>query len=349
MSDGDARARTPSIRDVAASAGVSYQTVSRVLNEHPSIRPETKQRVLDAMSALDYRPNLAARALVTSRSRTLGVVLGERAEYGPSLSLSALEDAARANGYWVNAVHVSDTRQETIRDAVEHLRLQSVEGIVVHAPQVRVFDTIESMSFDVPIIGLHTADRGVVELAHDQVEAARIATEHLISLGHSDIVHLAGPQDWIEAESRMQGYLQAIADAELPTLPPLLGDWSADLGYRAGLELSRRLDFTAVFCANDAMAIGLMHGFREAGIDVPRRVSVVGFDDVPVAAHTWPPLTTVHQNFAGLGTRAVRAMLALIEGSPAAASGEPVIDVRPELVVRGSTGPALTRGAQLAR
>jgi DNA-binding LacI/PurR family transcriptional regulator len=108
-----------------------------------------------------------------------------------------------------------------------------------------------------------------------------LATEHLISLGHVEILHVAGPQDWIEAESRMQGYLRALSDADLPTRPPILGDWTADFGYRAAVELSRRLDFTAVFAANDAMALGMIHGFRDLGIDVPRQVSVVGFDDIP--------------------------------------------------------------------
>jgi len=340
------RLRTPSIRDVARVADVSYQTVSRVLNQHPSIRPETRQRVLDAMSQLRYRPNQAARALVTSRSRTIGVVLGDRAEYGPSASIAALEDAARDHGYWVNTVHVGDTRAETIRAAVDHLRSQAVEGIIVHAPQVHVFEAFADLDLDVPYLGLHSATRGVVELAEDQVEAARIATEHLIGLGHVDIVHLAGPQDWIEAESRMQGYLRALSDADLMPHRPILGDWSADFGYRAGVELSRLIDFTAVFAANDAMAIGLMHGFRETGIDVPRRVSVVGFDDVPVAAHTWPPLTTVHQDFAGLGERAVRELMRLIEAEDAAGpeAGPVPAAAAPVLVVRESSAPALGRG-----
>ncbi|WP_454119288.1 LacI family DNA-binding transcriptional regulator [Microbacterium lacticum] len=204
---GEERTRTASIRDVARAADVSYQTVSRVLNGHPSIRPATKQRVLDAMAELRYRPNQAARALVTSRSRTLGVVLGSRGEYGPTSSLAALEDAARERGYWVNSAYLSDTRPETIRAAVEHLRRQSVEGIIVHAPQVRVFDMLAELDVDVAYVGLHSAERGIAEIADDQVHGARMVTEHLISLGHVEILHVAGPQDWIEAESRMRGVL----------------------------------------------------------------------------------------------------------------------------------------------
>ncbi len=344
VSTGEERVRTASIRDVARIADVSYQTVSRVLNGHPSIRPATKQRVLDAMEELRYRPNQAARALVTSRSHTLGVILGSRGDYGPTSSLAALEDSARARGYWVNSAYLSDTRPETIRAAVEHLRRQSVEGIIVHAPQVRVFDILAELDVGVPYLGLHTAERGIAELADDQVRGSRLATEHIISLGHVEIVHVAGPQDWIEAESRMRGYLHALSDAELPTRPPILGDWSADFGYRAARELAHRLDFTAVFAANDAMALGLMHGFREMGVDLPGRVSVVGFDDIPLARHGWPPLTTVHQHFAGLGERAVDALLRAIGSSSdlddGAAARADSHDVEPQLVVRESTAPA---------
>lgn len=343
VSAGEERTRTASIRDVAKAADVSYQTVSRVLNGHPSIRPATKQRVLDAMAELRYRPNQAARALVTSRSHTLGVILGSRGEYGPTSSLAALEDSARERGYWVNSAYLRDTSPDTIRAAVEHLRRQSVEGIVVHAPQVRVFDVLAELDVDIPYLGLHSAERGIAELADDQVRGARLATEHLIDLGHEEIVHLAGPQDWIEAESRMRGYLHALSDADLPTRPPILGDWTSDFGYRAALELSRRLDFTAVFAGNDAMALGLMHGFRAAGVDVPRRVSVVGFDDIPLAAHGWPPLTTVHQQFAGLGERAVTALLRAISADEVGTEAPSAHSIEPTLIIRESTAPPLER------
>ena len=238
---------------------------------------------------------------------------------------------------------VGGLRPETITAAVEHLRRQAVEGIIVHAPQVRVFDVLAELDVGIPHLGLHTAERGIAEIADDQLRGARLATEHLISLGHSEIVHLAGPQDWIEAESRMQGYLHALSDADLPTRPPILGDWTADFGYRAAIELSHRLDFTAVFAASDAMALGLMHGFRDAGVDVPGHVSIVGFDDIPLAAHGWPPLTTVHQHFAGLGERAVAALLRAIDASDpartedAVAAGPAQPSVEPALVVRRST------------
>jgi DNA-binding LacI/PurR family transcriptional regulator len=198
---------------------------------------------------------------------------------------------------------------------VRQLAREQVDGIVVLAPQVRVFHVLRGMSVDLPFVTLQTASGSDgVSLSADQVAGARAATEHLISLGHSDILHLAGPQDWIEAESRMRGYLDALRDADLSTFPPIRGDWTADFGYFAGQELARRRDFTAVFAANDLMAIGLMHGFRDAGLRVPHDVSVMGFDDIPVAAHVAPTLSTVHQDFPELGRRAVRILLAQIRG-----------------------------------
>lgn len=328
------RARAPSIRDVARLASVSHQTVSRVLNDHPSIRPETRKRVEDAIAVLDYKPNLAARALVTSRSRTIGVLSATIGEFGPTSSIASIEDAARAEGYSVTTLNLPGTTPEAIGDAIRQLGREQVSGIVALAPQVRVFNVLRGMAIGVPLVSLQTASGSDgFTLSADQVAGARAVTEHLVDLGHTDILHLAGPQDWIEAESRMRGYLDALREADLPTFPPIRGDWTADFGHFAGMELARRRDFTAVFAANDLMAIGLMHGFRDAGVDVPRQVSVVGFDDIPVAAHVWPPLTTVHQDFPVLGARAVQMLLAQIRGEEIPAFGP----VAPQLRVRSSS------------
>ena len=334
MDQASERSRMPSIRDVARLAEVSHQTVSRVLNDHPSIRPETKQRVLDAISELDYRPNLAARALVTRSSNTLGVLSASIGEFGPASSIAAIEEAARTQGYSVSTVNLPATTPEAIETAVRQLLREQVAGIVVLAPQLRVFHALQGMRIDVPYVSLQTASGATEQrLAADQVEGARLATAHLIELGHRDIVHLAGPQDWIEAESRMRGYLDALLDADLPTIAPIRGDWTADFGHFAGRELARRGGFTAVFAANDLMAIGLMHGFRDAGLDVPRDISVVGFDDIPVAPHVWPPLTTVHQDFRELGRRAVELLLAGIRGEALPSLGL----LEPQLVARASS------------
>jgi DNA-binding LacI/PurR family transcriptional regulator len=150
------------------------------------------------------------------------------------------------------------------------------------------------------------------------------------------IIHLAGPQDWIEAEARMRGFLEEVDRAELSTNPPVLGDWTADFGFRAGRELLRTREFSAVFAANDEMALGLLHAFRDAGLDIPRDVSVVGFDDIPDAQHWWPPLTTVRQDYSEIGRRAVEVLLGEVSGNAVAER----VQLQPKLVVRGSTGPA---------
>jgi len=332
------RGRAPSIRDVARLAGVSHQTVSRVLNHHPSIRPETKQRVLDVMAELQYKPNRAARALVTSRSHTIGILSASSTWYGPASSIAAIEEAARAAGYWVSTANIESSDARSIADGLAHLAAQGIEGLVVIAPQVRVFDTLAQLSIDVPYVTLQSTGRDHGHaLSVDQIAGARMATRHLIDLGHRSIYHLAGPQDWIEAEARMLGFLDEMSARDVPTTAPILGDWTADFGYYAGRELLTVRDFTAIFSSNDQIALGLMHAIRDAGLEIPRDVSIVGFDDIPEAAHFWPPLTTVRQDFAELGRRCVALLLGDLD--PAAPDYRGTIT--PELVVRGTTGAPL--------
>ncbi|RUR01494.1 LacI family DNA-binding transcriptional regulator [Labedella endophytica] len=334
------RGRAPNIRDVAAIAGVSYQTVSRVLNGSEKIRPETKQRVLEAIEESGFRPNQAARALVTSRSRTIGVLSTHQyAHYGPQTMVHAMEVAADLAGYRLALVTTGST-PETIAAALERLVSQAVEALIVVAPKVSVFEAIEDSSLDLPLVTLdssiHNKRPGRAHsFAVDQYEGARMATRHLIELGHRSIIHVAGPQDWIEADERMQGFLFELGEKDLPVRAPILGELSADFGYRAGVELVRRRDFSAVFAANDQMALGLLHAFRDEGLSVPHDVSVVGFDDIPDAAHYLPPLTTVRQDFAAVGRRSVELVIGeLDQGRPGS-----VEFIRPTLMVRESTAP----------
>ncbi len=328
------RTRAPNIRDVARVAGVSYQTVSRVLNDSPNIRPETLARVRAAIDELGYRPNQAARALVTSRSRTIGVLASQTVHYGPATSIQAIESAAREAGYRLSITNISSSEYASIKSGLDYLMSQSVEALIVIAPQVRVFEAITDLQVGVPYVTLEsTGSDAKHSLWVDQVTGARMATRHLIDLGHEEIMHISGPQDWIEAEARMQGFLRELDDADLRTRAPILGDWTAHFGYYAGLELLRYRDFTAVFCGNDQMALGFIHACRESGLDVPGDISVVGFDDIPEAAHFAPPLTTVRQNFAEIGRRSIELLLGELRGDTDL-SHEPV---RPELIVRHST------------
>jgi DNA-binding LacI/PurR family transcriptional regulator len=330
-----ASGRAPSIRDVARLAGVSHQTVSRVLNGHSSIRPETKQRVLDVMDELHYRPNRAARALVTSRSATLGVLSASSTQYGPASSIRALERAARAEGYFVNTVNVGGYDADEIEAALSYLQGLGIEGLVVVAPQVRVFDLLVERGLELPFVTMQSTGRADDHaLSVDQITGARRATRHLIELGHTRIQHLAGPLEWIEAEARIVGFHAELEAAGLPRVEPLVGDWTPESGYAAGREIARMGDVTAVFSANDQMALGLIHALREAGLDVPGDVSVAGFDDIPEAAHFWPPLTTVRQDFDEFGRRCIALLLAQIRGEHAE---EP--ELVPDLIVRASTAP----------
>ncbi|WP_026059767.1 LacI family DNA-binding transcriptional regulator [Microbacterium yannicii] len=334
MSD-DASVRRPSIRDVARLAGVSHQTVSRVLNDHPSIRPETRERVQQVMADLQYRPNRAARALVTSRSQTIGILAASSSMYGPASSIASIEAAARARGYWVSTANIDSRDPQSIRAGIAHLTAQSVEGLVVIAPQVRVIRAISAQKLDIPYVTLQSTDLDPDHtLTVDQIAGARMATKHLINAGHRSIYHIAGPQDWIEAEARMRGFLEEMSANDVPTTAPILGDWSADFGYYAGRELLQVRDFTAVFCSNDQMALGFMHAVRDEGLDVPRDVSIVGFDDIPEAAHFWPPLTTIRQDFADLGRRCVDLLLGSEQSTE-----RPAGAIAPQLIVRGSTAP----------
>jgi len=330
--------RAASMRDVAALAGVSHQTVSRVINGHPSIRESTRQRVQDAMLQLHYRPNRAARALVTARSRTIGVLSTSAAAlYGPVSSINAIQDAGRAAGYSVAVAQLPDLTGESIAAGLDHLLAQSVEGIVVIAPQEVVIEQLQSARLNVPYVTLQGGPSSLQrELTVDQVAGARAATRHLVSLGHRRIVHLSGPLAWFEAQARVHGYRQELADAGLYPEPAPEGGWTAESGYRLGLEVLRDPDVTAVFASNDQMALGVYHAAYQLGRRLPEDLSVVGFDDIPEAAHFWPPLTTVLQDFTDLGRRSVESLVAEIEGGEELTA----VSLLPDLIVRSSTAVA---------
>ena len=327
--------RAASMRDVAALAGVSHQTVSRVLNGHESIRDATRERVQRAMDELNYRPNRAARALVTARSRTIGVLSTSAAAlYGPVSSINAIQDAGRAAGYYIAVAQLADLTPAGIEAGIDHLLAQAVEGIIVIAPQEVVLEQVAAARIGVPYITLQSGTASIDrELSVDQVAGARAATRHLIDLGHHTIAHLAGPLEWFEAQARRAGYEQELAAAGLPIPVVPHGDWTAEFGYRASLQLLADRNVTAVFTSNDQMALGVYHAAHELGRSIPGDLSVVGFDDIPEAAHYWPPLTTVLQDFTALGRGSVERLVAEIEGG-AEATGT---SIQPDLVVRAST------------
>jgi DNA-binding LacI/PurR family transcriptional regulator len=328
------KGRAPTMADVARLARVSPQTVSRVLNDYAFIKPGTRTRVLEAIATLDYRPNLAARTLATSRSRTIGVVASDYLSFGPATALWGVEEAARQAGYGVSIVSLRETNYRTISDALQRLAGQSVEGIVMIAPQ-DLSAAAAFLSFDnVPVVTLSSVDTGEhTAIMYDSVEGSRIATKHLIDLGHLSIVHIAGPGGFTVSESRVAGWRRALGEAGLVAREPFVGDWSAESGYLVGRQIAEERSITAAYAANDRMAQGLLLALHEAGRRVPDEFSVVGFDDLPEAAYFIPPLTTMRQDFMALGRRCIDAVLARIKGEPPI-EAEPLL---PVLVVRSST------------
>lgn len=327
------------MEDVARVAGVSHQTVSRVLNNHPNVSPKTRERVEQAINELGYRRNIAARSLVTRRSQTIGVLGSEMAEFGPSRTLLGVQQAARDAGYFVSVAGLRDVTPETIKDAVAHFMDQGVDGIVVIVPHPGTFEVLHQITSQVPLVAVGAVgDEELNGAAVDQREGARLAVEHLIELGHSRIGHLSGPTDWIDAAARIEGWQDALAGAGLEPLELIEGDWSAECGYREGLRIAAARSVTALFVANDQMALGVLRAFHESGTRVPEDISVVGFDDQPESAFFIPPLTTVAQDFEELGRRCIDLMLNLMENG----AGGPAGTVTPRLVVRSTT--AAVRG-----
>ena len=337
MSDKAEGGRALSIRDVARLAGVSRQTVSRVLNRQPNIKPSTEAHVRKVIEELAWRPNSAARALASARSRTIGLLVSARSHYGPFSAAGAVDEAARERGYTITSATLDGADDESLAIALDAFVAQGVDGVVMIAPQQRAHEALQRVAIGLPFLTLQWRDGPNDRVAaFDQEAGARAATKHLIDLGHSRIVHLAGPQDWNEAEERMRGFLAEMSDADMPTVAPVLGDWTADTAYEVGLKLLAHREFTAVFASNDQMALGLIHAANDLGLSVPGDLSVVGFDDIPEAKHFTPPLTTVRQDFALLGRRAIDILVADIEGSDA--PPEAVFEI-PELVIRASTAP----------
>ena len=328
---------SPALSDVAAAAGVSHMTVSRVINGNGSVRANTRRRVLEAIDQLGYRPNSLARGLATGRSRRLGVVALDSVLFGPASTLYGIENAAREAGYGVSVASVSAPEHPLIVEAIESLRGQGVEGVVVIAPHVAAGRALEDVPQDDPLVAVADIDQPSLPVAAvDHRDGARRAAEHLFALGHETVWHIAGPHGWLESQAREDGWRTVVTGRGAPEPPVLRGDWSPRSGYEAGQELLRHHDdVEAVFVANDQMALGLLRALSEAGVSVPQDVRIVGFDDIPEAAYFSPPLTTVRQDFIALGRQTFALLLRRIEGE--------VVETRSivpvELIVRETTGP----------
>ncbi|MCW2914293.1 MAG: LacI family transcriptional regulator [Actinomycetia bacterium] len=320
--------------DVARLAGVSHQTVSRVLNSHPNVREQTRLRVRAAIAELGYRPNRAARALVTGRSQLLGVVAQNSTLYGPASLLAAFELAATEAGFAVSVGSVSTLDRRSISEAVERHLDQRVAGIVVIAPVVSANEALEHIPAAVPLVAIDGDPASSSALVTvDQAAGAGDATRFLLDAGHATVWHVSGPAGWFDSAGRIEGWQRTLqsAGAEIPPVVP--ADWSAASGYRAGQMLARMPEVTAIFAANDHLALGILRAMSERGRRVPEDVSIVGFDDVPEAAYFIPPLTTIRPDFGAVARESLALLLGQMESGQPAARRQPIA---PTLVVRDS-------------
>jgi LacI family transcriptional regulator len=328
--------------DVARLAGVSHQTVSRVLNEHPRVRPDTRERVLRAITELGYRRNAMARGLASRRSRVLGVVSFDTILFGPASTLLGIERAARAADYGVSIVTMERVDHASLVGAANILADQGVDGVIIIAPQMAAAAALRSLPGGLPAVAVEAGkDSALPSVAVDQIAGAQLAVRHLLELGHGTVWHVAGPSDWLEARHRIEGWRRTLVEAGARVPPVLGGDWSARSGYAAGQALSGQAGVSAVFAGNDQMALGLLRALQERGIRVPDDISVVGFDDIPEAGFLLPPLTTIRQDFDEVGRRSMALLLDLLEAGHGGAVASPAA-VPPTLVLRQSTAPRNT-------
>ncbi|GAA2695655.1 MULTISPECIES: LacI family DNA-binding transcriptional regulator [Actinosynnema] len=329
--------RDPAMTDVAKLAGVSHQTVSRVLNGHPNVREQTRLRVRAAIAELGYRPNRAARALVTGRSQVIGVVAQNSTLYGPAWLLAAVEQAAAEAGFAVSVGLVKSLDRASISEAIERHRDQRVAGIVVIAPTDSASEALADVPDGVPLVAVDgDPERASALVTVDQEAGALAAVRHLLDHGHQTVWHVSGPPDWYDSEGRVRGWRRALEEAGAEVPPVVAADWSAASGYRAGLMLARMPEVTAIFAANDHLALGILRAMSERGRRVPDDVSLVGFDDVPEAAFFIPPLTTVRPDFDAVARETLGLLLAQVAGTEL---GEPRRTIAPSLVLRDSVAP----------
>ncbi len=328
-------ARGANQADVARRAGVSTQTVSRVISGQPNVRPETAQRVLAAVEELDYRVNHAASSLASGRSRILGLVVVSTNRYSSAALSVGVEKAAAEHGYTVTTAAVADhTSAESVLQAFDRLEQQGAEGIVVGVPIPLESTTMRTRISRMPTIRSEHAGFGEdAPFAVDQHTVSRLAVEHLLELGHETVWHVTGEESWQEAKQRREGWKDVLRARGIDPPPEIPGDWTPESGYRAGRTIAAIPDVTAVYVGSDEMAFGLLRAFHEAGRQVPEDISVVSVDDISLAAYAAPALTTVRQPFQSLGRAAALRVISRIEG-------DLEVDIpptEPTLVVRSST------------
>lgn len=333
----------PTMFDVARRAGVSHQTVSRVLNDLPGVAAATRERVRAAMAELNYAPSPTARAMAGRRSGSIGLIQAGRPDYGPSSAALGFNEAARAAGYAVSQASMRTLDADALTQAVHRLVLQRVEAIVLISGEREGVEVLGGIDAGVPLVVVASeAAPGLHRVSFDQFAGARLATEHLIALGHRRIVHVSGPADSMDAAERRRGFAAALAEHGLEQREPIVGDWLPASGYAAGRRIIDDGWAGAAFVGNDHMALGVLRACAEAGVPVPGALSVIGFDDIPEAAYFTPPLTTMRQDFDSLGRDVMATVVEVLRDEASATDRTSRV---PDLVVRGSAAAVRARSA----
>ena len=330
--------RPATIYDVARVAGVSHATVTRLLKGYAGIRPETRDRVDDAIRELGYRPNLTARSLTTGRSHRIAALTHEITQVGPSKILEGVNMAARDAGYLLDVITLDAHDPAAIRESIDLALQFDLAGVLALASTDEVTNAVNTTTFRVPLYLATGHDKLPTDSTHADNGLLPVL-RHLADLGHRDVMHIAGPPEWVGARNRIREYEAAVTELGLRSRGVIHGDWSARSGYQAIASLPNEMPATAFVAANDQSALGASLALNERGYRVPDDVSVTGVDDTAEAAYFSPPLTTLRLDFNAQGRDAVQQLLALIDGVPP----PPPSARRPELIVRRSTGPARSR------
>jgi LacI family transcriptional regulator len=333
------------IRDVAKAAGVSAQTVSRVLNNRPDVARETRERVQHIITEMGYAPSIIARSLSRGRSNTLGVIGYGLAYYGSSSTLTGIESKANELGYSLTLSLIDRVEPSRVDSILYDLLSQRVEGIIWAVPgdvKTSKWLTEKFSAVEIPLVYIN---RGPTKsdfiAALDNRLGGRLATEHLLKQGYQRVGIITGPVNWWEARGRSAGWREVIEAAGYSDIDRLIveGDWnppSGEVGLQTLLDQNPNLD--AVFISNDQMALGALQVARRQGLRVPEDLGIVGFDDIPEAAYFFPSLTTVRQNTRKLGALAVERISALIQARQENRVLEPDVSwVEPRLIIRKSS------------
>ncbi len=329
--------RGPSIGDVARLAGVSAQTVSRVSTGAEVVRPETRDKVLRAMEQLGYSPNRAARALRDGRYGSIGLLARRFDRTGEALTTDAILRAAEAEDYSVTLLSAHDTTSAEWEPAARRLQHQTVDGIIVMRAEGGAGDPL-ALPPTMPVVVSDSRAHGrYPRVVSDEYDGARSATAHLLGLGHATVHLVAGPADSEPARLRTAGWRTALAERGAEIHAPLIGDWTPGSGYAAGRALAADSSVTAVMCANDEMAFGVMLALHAAGLTVPADISVMGFDGISLSRYSVPPLSTIRQDFPQMGRELVRMVLSQIGSTHLHAIPDVIVPL--ELVERESTAP----------